>query len=450
MSPARRPPGQDPGLFDASVEQILAERGPLAHRMRPRTLDEVLGQDHLVGPGAPLRALIETDRLSSAVLWGRPGTGKTSLARLVADTTGREFVPLSAVSAGVADVRRVLDEARQRLGEQGRGTILFLDEVHRFNKAQQDALLPAVETGQITLIGATTENPSFALNSALLSRTTLYRLASLEPADVEVLVRRALEREGAGADDDAVTHVVAVADGDARAALTVLEAALALAAVRSQRGQGTDRVTRADAEAAADRRALQYGQDEHYDIASAFIKSIRGSDPDAGLYWMARMLEAGDDPRFVARRLVILASEDIGMADPTALLVADAAWRALEAVGLPEAAINLAHAVIYLAAAPKSNSVITALGRATADVRDRPAGAVPTHLRDGSYPSARGLGHGVGYRYPHDDPRGWVEQEYRPPETAGRRYYLPSGHGREAEIARRLADREGPPGGGGR
>ncbi|HEX5265655.1 MAG TPA: replication-associated recombination protein A [Acidimicrobiales bacterium] len=459
MSPGSRRAGPSgEGLFEAGADQALAERGPLAHRMRPRTLDEMVGQAHLVGPGAPLRALIETDRLSSAILWGPPGSGKTTLARLVADTTGREFVPLSAVSAGVADVRKVIDEARRRLGERGQGTILFLDEVHRFNRSQQDALLPSVESGLVTLVGATTENPSFALNAALLSRTTLYRLDPLGPDDIATLVRRAVDGEGAVADDDAVTHLVAVADGDARSALTVLEAALALAAVR-EGGRGGDgekaaspvRVTLTDAEAAADRRALRYGPDEHYDVASALIKSIRGSDPDAGLYWMVRMLEAGEDPRFVARRLVILASEDVGMADPVGLLVADAAWRAVEAVGLPEAALNLAHAVVYLATAPKSNRVMAALGRARADVAERPAGRVPAHLRDAHYWSAKGLGHGVGYVYPHDDLRGWVPQEYRPPEVAtGTRhapgyakpdpYYLPSDHGREGEVWRRLRE----------
>ncbi|HET6809520.1 MAG TPA: replication-associated recombination protein A [Acidimicrobiales bacterium] len=452
MSPgSRRAAPSGEGLFEAGAEQALSERGPLAHRMRPRSLDEMVGQGHLVGPGAPLRALIETDRLSSAILWGPPGSGKTTLARLVADTTGREFVPLSAVSAGVADVRRVIEEARRRLGERGQGTILFLDEVHRFNRAQQDALLPSVESGLVTLVGATTENPSFALNAALLSRTTLYRLDPLGPTEIESVVRRALAGEGAEADDEAVGHLVAVADGDARSALTVLEAALALAAVREDGGKGVaapSRVTLADAEAAADRRALRYGPDEHYDVASALIKSIRGSDPDAGLYWMVRMLDAGEDPRFVARRLVILASEDVGMADPMGLLVADAAGRAVEAVGLPEAALNLAHAVVYLATAPKSNRVTAALARARADVAERPAGRVPAHLRDSHYWSAKGLGHGVGYAYPHDDPRGWVPQEYRPPEVAGRPYYAPSEHGHEAEIGRRLRSRQEDPGAG--
>ena len=452
MTPAgagRGRPAPGGGLFDAGADQALERRGPLAHRMRPRTLDDMVGQRHLVGPGAPLRALIETDRLASAVLWGPPGSGKTTLARLVADTTGRSFAQLSAVSAGVADVRQVVAEARSRLGERNQGTILFLDEVHRFNRAQQDALLPSVESGLVTLIGATTENPYFALNSALLSRTTLYRLEPLTPDDVETLVRRGLQREAVEADDDAVAHIVAVTGGDARAALTVLEAAVALAAARGDR-----RVGLADAEAAADRRALGYGPDEHYDVASAFIKSIRGSDPDAGLYWLSRMLEAGEDPRFVARRLVILASEDVGMADSQALLVADAAWRAVEAVGLPEAALNLAHAVVYLATAPKSNRVTVALGRAGEDARRWPGAAVPVHLRDSHYPAAERLGHGTGYVYPHDDPRGWVPQQHRPDEVVegGGTYYEPSQHGAEADLRRRLRRAatagEGPPGEG--
>ena len=433
MSPPRRPAAAGAGLFDAGAEAHLSQRGPLAHRMRPRTLDEMVGQSHLVGPGAPLRALIETDRLSSAILWGPPGTGKTTLARLVAETTGREFATLSAVSAGVADVRAVLEDARRRLGERGQGTILFLDEVHRFNKAQQDALLPSVESGQITLIGATTENPSFALNAALLSRTTLYRLNRLEPAEVAVVLGRGLELEGAEADADALEHLVAMADGDVRAGLTILETAIALAGLRA--GDATAKVGLGDAEAAADRRALRYGTDEHYDVVSAFIKSIRGSDPDAGLYWLARMVEAGEDPRFIARRLVILASEDVGMADPTALLVAEAASSAVDHVGLPEAGLNLAQSVVHLATAPKSNRVASAWWRAQADVRDRPADPVPAHLRDASYRSAHRLGHGVDYRYPHDDPRGWVEQVYRPEDLVGRVYYEPSDHGREAGLA---------------
>jgi len=448
VSPPRRNPGPSApsgaGLFDAGAEELLASRGPLAHRMRPRSLDEMVGQEHLVGQGAPLRALIETDRLSSAILWGPPGTGKTTLARLVADSTGREFATLSAVSAGVADVRTVLEEARRRLGERGQGTILFLDEVHRFNKAQQDALLPSVESGQITLIGATTENPSFALNAALLSRTTLYRLNRLEPAQVQEVLRRALVAERVDASDEAVSHIVAMADGDVRAGLTILEAAIALASVRDGGEEG--RVDLADAEAAADRRALRYSADEHYDVISAFIKAIRGSDPDGGLYWMVRMVEAGEDPRFIARRLVILASEDIGLADPTSLLVAEAASRAVEHIGLPEASLNLAQAVIHLATAPKSNRVTVALSLAQADVRDLPAGPVPAHLRDSHYRSAQSLGHGVGYRYPHDDPSGWLDQEYRPPEVAGHTYYEASLHGRERSLrwgASRLAQDKG-------
>jgi putative ATPase len=427
-------------LFASAAAERLAARGPLAARMRPKTLDEVVGQRHLVAPGAPLRALVEQDRLTSAVLWGPPGTGKTTLASVIASVTAKAFVPLSAVNAGVADVRRAVEEARRRLGEQGQGTILFIDEVHRFNKAQQDALLPSVEEGLIVLIGATTENPFFSVNSPLLSRSTLWRLEPLADEDVAVVVRRALEAEGATATEEAVAALVSVADGDARAALGTLEVALALAGDAGETAVSVDDVGRARAG-----RLLHQGGDSHYDQTSALIKAIRGSDPDAGLYWLARMLEAGEDARFIARRLVILASEDIGLADPLALVVADAAARAVEFVGLPEAQLNLAQAVVHLAAAPKSNRVTVALGRAREDVRTGPRGEVPAHLRDASYPGAQKLGHGKGYRYPHDDPRGWVAQDYRPAEVSDHVYYEPSDHGAEKALAERLrARRDGP------
>lgn len=434
-------------LFASSLEERLASQAPLAARMRPVTLDEVVGQEHLLGPGKPLRGLIETDRLSSVILWGPPGTGKTTLARLIASATSKAFVALSAVTAGVKDVRETVEGARNRLAEHGRGTILFLDEVHRFNKTQQDALLPSVEEGLLTLVGATTENPYFEVNAPLLSRSTLFRLEPLQPDHLRVLAARALDRERAQATDEAIDFLINLVDGDARALLTSLEVAIALAAARAKDEGGPAAVDLATAEAARSARALRYEEDDHYDVVSAFIKSIRGSDPDAGLYWLARMLEAGEDARFIARRLVILASEDVGMADSQALVVADAAARAVEFVGLPEAQLNLAHAVLYLATAPKSNRVIVSLGRAQADVRDRPAGAVPAHLRDAHYQSAKKLGHGVGYDYPHDDPRGWVPQEHRPPEVAGRRYYEPSPHGHEREIGERMrrltGDQEG-------
>jgi len=435
-----------PDLFAAAVEERLAARAPLAARLRPRSLDEIVGQQHLLGRGKSLRVLIESDRLSSVVLWGPPGTGKTTIARLVAGVSAKAFETLSAVSAGVKDVREVAERARARLGERAQGTILFLDEVHRFSRAQQDVLLPFVEEGLLVLVGATTENPFFSLTGPLLSRSTLFRLEPLADADLRELANRALiDRErGLGdeptkIDADALDHLVDKSEGDARHLLTVLEVAHALAVERN-----TGRICLEDAEAALALRSVNYGDDEHYDIVSAFIKSIRGSDPDAGVYWLARMIEAGEDPRFIARRLVILASEDIGLADPQSILVADAAAHAVEYVGLPEAAINLAHAVIHLALAPKSNSVVSALGAATAAVRDRRAGPVPMHLRDSHYRGAQSLGHGAGYVYPHDTPQGWVPQDHMPAEVASERFYRPSTHGAEPamfaalEIRRRL------------
>ena len=424
-------------LFAAAAEERLEARQPLAARLRPRSLDDIVGQEHLLGPGKPLRTLVEGDRLSSALLWGPPGTGKTTLARAVAVHTEKVFVQLSAVTATVKDVRETIANARHRLGEQGRGTILFLDEIHRFNKAQQDALLPAVEDGLIVLVGATTENPYFEVSAPLRSRSTLFRLELLTPEAIGDLLRRGLEAESATATAEALTHLAERANGDGRQALTALEVSVALA-----KGAGRHEVQLPDAEAALGTNALRYGVDEHYDVISAFIKSIRGSDPDAGLYWLARMVEAGEDARFIARRLVILASEDIGMADPMSLLVANAAAHAVEFVGLPEAGHNLAQAVVHLATAPKSNSAAKGWWAARTDARERPAGEVPVHLRDAHYQGAEALGHGVGYRYPHDDPRGWVEQQHLPDEVLawldGRRYYEPSPHGFEAEIAERI------------
>ena len=423
-------------LFASAAQERLARRAPLADRRRPTRLDDVVGQEHLLGPDRPLRRLIEGDRLSSVILWGPPGTGKTTVARLIARVTAAEFTELSAVSASVKDVRELVARAQARLGESDVGTILFLDEVHRFNKAQQDALLPSVESGLLVLIGATTENPFFEVNAPLMSRSTLFRLEPLGPEAVRSLLVRGLAAEEVAADDDALDLLVDRSAGDGRHALTSLEVAAALAV-----GRGGDRVSMVDAEAALGTKALRYGRDEHFDVISAFIKSIRGSDVDAGLYWLARMLDAGEDARFIARRLVILASEDVGMADPMSLVVADAAARAVEFVGLPEAGLNLAHAVVHLATAPKSNRVTVALGRAGVDARASGVGEVPMHLRDAHYRGAAQLGHGDGYRYPHDDPTGWVDQRHRPDEVEGNVYYDPSSHGAESEVAERMADR---------
>jgi putative ATPase len=398
--------------------------------MRPRSPAEFVGQTHLVGPGRALSKLIDRGALPSLILWGPAGTGKTTLAHLLADAVGAEIVTLSAVSSGVADARKVMEGARA--GGLFK-TVLFVDEVHRWSKAQQDVLLPAVEDGTVTLIGATTENPYFSLNTPLLSRCLLMRLEPLGADELKALVRRALDDTERGLgdlgltlDDDALEHLVTIAGGDARMALTGLEAA-ALAA----QAAGETHVTLDLAADAVQRKAVVYDRqgDAHYDVISAFIKSIRGSDPDAALFWLARMIEAGEDPRFIARRLIVHASEDIGLADPMALLQAVAAAHAVEHVGLPEARLNLAQATIYLARAPKSNSVYTAISAALQDAAS--ADPVPAHLRDASYRGAKKLGHGEGYRYPHDFPDHHVDQEYRPPRFEGTRYYEPSDQGDE-------------------
>ena len=420
-------------LFSAAAEDRLRQQAPLAARLRPRTLDDVVGQRHLVGPGKPLRRLVEGDRLTSAIFWGPPGTGKTTLALAVAGSTRRAFEQLSAVTAGVKDVREVIERARRRLGEDGRGTILFLDEIHRFSKAQQDALLPAVEDGTLTLIGATTENPFFEVNAPLRSRSTLFRLESLGHDDIDVLVRRGLQAEGVAADEAAITLLVDRAGGDGRQVLTALEVACALAKPHS--------LTLEHVEAAIGTSALRYGRDDHYDVVSAFIKSMRGSDPQAAVYYLARMLEAGEDARFIARRMVIFASEDVGLADPTALQAAVAAAHALEHVGLPEAELNLSQAAIHLATSPKSNRAALAIWNARAAVREGAVGEVPPHLRDAHYKGAQTLGHGVGYDYPHDHPDGFVRQQYMPDGLEGVRYYEPTEHGAEARVAERMRQR---------
>jgi len=419
-------------LFSAAVNEKLKNSAPLAERLRPRSLSDVVGQSHLLGENGSLERLIKADKLSSVIFWGPAGTGKTTLSKLVAKTSSKYFSQLSAVNASVKDVRQIIVEAKQRLGENGRGTILFLDEVHRFNKSQQDALLPAVESGILTLIGATTENPFFEVNAPLRSRSTLFRLNPLEFDEIKILLHRGLEFESAKATDEALDYLADRAVGDGRQAITTLEIAIALAATDQSRA--SQKVTLVDAESATDLKSLRYGRDEHYDTISAFIKSIRGSDPDAGLYWLARMLEAGEDARFVARRLVILASEDVGMADPMSLLIANAAAHAVEFVGLPEAQINLAQAVVHLATAPKSNASYAGLIAAKTDINESPVGVVPKHLRDSHYSDAKSLGHGEGYKYPHSYEDGVVEQNYLPEELIGKKYYQPTHRGYEGNL----------------
>jgi putative ATPase len=473
-------------LLDDLREQNRALARPLAARMRPRTLDEFVGQEHFLGPGKLLRRMLLADRLSSLVFYGPPGTGKTALAHVIANHTKSRFKPLNAVAAGIKDVRDILAEARQHLEDLGERTILFIDEIHRFNKAQQDVLLPDVEEGVVILIGATTQNPFFAINTPLLSRSQIFTFEPLSREHIRTLIQRALTDKERGLGnipvtltEEALAFLVEACDGDARRALTALEigvkSALApelapglppratnagrSAAKNKQsssapegppsvaQGGSPGKQTRksivfdlALAQDSIQRKVLEFDPtgDTHYDVASAFIKSLRGSDPDAALYWMARMLESGEDPRFVARRLVIFASEDVGNADPLGLLVANGAWDAVERVGLPECQMNLSHAVCYLATAPKSNACTVAIGAATKDVKEGRTLPVPKHLKDSHYRGAKEqFGHGVGYKYAHDFAGGWVEQEYIPADVE---YYQPTDRGHEAKIKARLEE----------
>jgi len=463
-------PAEEPSSY-ASASRAhsarSASRAPLAVRMRPRTIDEVLGQEHLLTPGAPLRVLAGENAgpagPSSVILYGPPGTGKTTLAHVIARAPGRKFVELSAITAGVKDVRAVMDQALLDRDMYGTTTVLFLDEIHRFTKAQQDALLPGVENRWVILVAATTENPSFSIISPLLSRSLLLRVHSLEQSDIERLIDRALADprgfDGAAViDEDARAHLAAVSGGDARRSLTSLEAAAAIAFSEAEAAgnapaetgpaetgaEETDpaapvRITLAHATEAVDRAAIRYDRsgDQHYDVVSAFIKSMRGSDADAAVHYLARMLEGGEDPRFVARRIMILASEDIGLADPQALQVATAAAQSVALVGMPEARIILSQAVIYCALAPKSNAAYNAINRAIADVRAGASGQVPVHLRDGHYAGAKQFGHGVGYIYAHDEPGHVAAQQYLPDTLRGTVYYEPTQHGFERTLTER-------------
>ena len=441
-------------LFERETDRQLLSRAPLAARMRPRNFDEYAGQERVVGPGTLLRSAIESDHLPSIILWGPPGAGKTTLASLIARATRARFEQVSGVASGVAELRRVAGEARERLGMNGQPTILFVDEIHRFNKAQQDVILPYVEDGTVTLIGATTENPSFEVVSPLLSRARVFALEALSDDDVRAIAAAAIAdgERGLGGlqprvDDDAMDALVNLANGDARTALNALE----LAVTAAQPGaDGTRRVTAAMVEDAMQRRSLRHDKagDMHYDTISAFIKSVRASDPDAAVYWLARMLEAGEDPMFIARRLVILAAEDVGLAAPQALTVAVAAQQAVHFIGLPEGRIPLAEAAVYLATLPKSNRAYMALNAATADVRATRNDPVPLHLRNAVTGLMRGMGYGEGYKYAHDYDGGFTPTQNLPDALAGKRYYEPSDRGYEDAVRKRMAQWWG--GGGGK
>lgn len=430
-------------LFEQSQEERLADK-PLAYRMRPRNLDELYGQDEIVGEGKLLRRAIEADRIQSLIFYGPPGTGKTSLAQVIARQTRADFVRLNAVTSGVKDLREVIKRARNNLALHKQKTILFIDEIHRFNKSQQDALLPAVEEGIIIMIGATTENPYFEVNSPLLSRSRIFRLNPLEKEDILRILKNALQdkERGLGSYDleigeKELLYIAYLADGDARTALNALE----LAVLTTPPGpDGKIRINKEIIAESLQKKVLNYDKqgDNHYDTVSAFIKSMRGSDPDAALFWLARMLEAGEDPRFIARRIIVHAAEDVGLADPVALQIASAAAQAVEFVGMPEARIPLAEAVIYIATAPKSNSVIKGIDAALEYVRNNPTGSVPLHLRDVHYRGAEELGHGKGYKYPHDYPGNYVKQQYLPDGLTDLKFYEPSRQGKEEVIRQRI------------
>lgn len=430
-------------LFDIANKERKQKSAPLAARMRPRTLDEFVGQEAIVGKGRLLRRAIEADQLSSLIFYGPPGSGKTTLAQIIANTTGGNFRVLSAVTSGVADIRETLKFAKDELKLYGRRTVLFIDEIHRFNKGQQDALLPAVEDGTIILIGATTENPFFEVNGALISRSRIFRLQALSPDDIFTLLKRCIDDARgmkdyhAQIDDEALRHWADVCGGDARTAYNALE----LAVITTEPdADGIRHIDLAIAEESIQQRNVSYDKkgDWHYDVISAFIKSMRGSDPDAALHWLARMTEAGEQPEFIARRIIICAAEDIGLADPMALVIANAAAEAVHYIGWPEARIALAEAAVYVACAPKSNAAYLGIEAAIADIHGKPFSGVPLHLRDTSYKGAKQFGHGKGYLYPHDFPGHYTPQQYLPDEFRGRVYYQPSQNGREQRISELL------------